>query len=151
VWTSPLQRAADTAREIASALGIPLEIDERLVEVDYGEWDGRRLDEVDAAQWSAWRDDASFAPPGGESLAAVGARVAGFCSDRLLADTTIVAVSHVSPIKAAVAWSLGVGDGATWRMQLDVASVTRIGRRGNGPAYLASYNETAHLVSGRAR
>ncbi len=151
MWTSPLQRAADTAREISSVLGVPLEIDERLVEVDYGEWDGQRLDTVDAAQWAAWRDDPSFAPPGGESLASVAARVADFCGERLLAETTIVAVSHVSPIKAAVAWSLGVDDGATWRMQLDVASVSRIGRRANGPAYLATYNETAHLVSGRAR
>jgi broad specificity phosphatase PhoE len=145
VWTSPLQRAADTAREIATMLAAPLEIDERLVEVDYGEWDGRRLGDVDAAEWAAWRADTSFAPPGGESLASVGERVAAFCDERLRSDATIVAVSHVSPIKAAVAWALGVGDDATWRMQLDVASVTRIGRRANGPAYLAAYNETGHL------
>jgi broad specificity phosphatase PhoE len=146
VWTSPLQRAADTAREIATALAAPLEIDERLVELDYGEWDGRRFGEVDAAEWAAWRADPSFAPPGGESLASVGARVAAFCTERLRSDATIVAVSHVSPIKAAVAWALGVGNEATWHMQLDVASVTRIGRRANGPAYLAGYNDIAHLL-----
>jgi broad specificity phosphatase PhoE len=152
VWTSPLERAADTAREIATVLDVPLEVDDRLVELDYGEWDGLRLNEVDATEWTAWRADSSFAPPGGESLASLGARVATFCTERLRADTTIVAVSHVSPIKAAVAWALGVGDEATWRMQLDVASITRIGRRAdNGPAFLAAYNETGHLSSGRTR
>jgi broad specificity phosphatase PhoE len=141
-----LQRAADTAREIATVVGAPLEIDDRLVELDYGEWDGQRLDAVDHTQWSAWRADPSFAPPGGESLESVAARVAAFCSERLRPDTTIVAVSHVSPIKAAVAWSLGVDSEATWRMQLDVASVTRLGARANGPAFLWSYNETSHLM-----
>jgi broad specificity phosphatase PhoE len=151
VWTSPLQRAADTAREIAAVLHAPLEIDERLVEIDYGDWDGLRLTEVDAAQWSAWRADPTFTPPGGESLASVAVRVADFGAERLHADTTIVAVSHVSPIKAAVAWALGVDTDATWRMQLDVASVTRIGRRANGTPYLAAYNDVSHLVPGRAR
>jgi broad specificity phosphatase PhoE len=145
VLTSPLQRAADTAAEIASALGVAVEVDTRLLELDYGEWDGLRLAEVSAQEWAQWRAEPTFAPPGGESLAALGVRVAEFCSERLAPDATIVAVSHVSPIKAAVAWALGVSDEATWRMQLDVASISRIGRRANGPAFLATYNETAHL------
>jgi broad specificity phosphatase PhoE len=79
--------------------------------------------------------------------ASLGERVAAFCSERLHADTTVVAVSHVSPIKAAVAWALGVDDDATWRMQLDVASITRIGRRANnGPPFLAGYNDVSHLA-----
>jgi broad specificity phosphatase PhoE len=148
VVASPLRRAADTASEIATALGVAVEIDERLLELDYGDWDGLRLSEVSAKEWERWRAEPTFAPPGGESLAALGVRVAQFCSDRLQPDATIVAVSHVSPIKAAVAWALGSGDEATWRMQLDVASISRIGRRANGPPYLATYNETAHLSVG---
>jgi broad specificity phosphatase PhoE len=145
VVTSPLQRAADTAEQIAAVLGVGVEVDERLIELDYGDWDGRRLTEVSPAQWTQWRDDPSFAPPGGESLLLVGERVGRFCSERLLPDATIVAVSHVSPIKAAVAWTLGTGDGATWRMQLDVASVTRIARRATGAPLLVGYNDIAHL------
>jgi broad specificity phosphatase PhoE len=49
----------------------------------------------------------------------------------------IVAVSHVSPIKAAVCWALGVGPELAWRMRLDVASITRIAP---GPT-LKSFNE----------
>jgi broad specificity phosphatase PhoE len=147
VWTSPLQRAADTAREIATVLDVPVEVDDRLVELDYGEWDGLRLNEVDATQWTAWRADSSFAPPGGESLVSLGARVAAFCTERLRADTTIVAVSHVSPIKAAVCAALRVDERVTWRMQLEVASVTRIGRRPDGSAYLIAFNDASLVKS----
>ena len=62
--------------------------------------------------WSRWRADPTFAPPGGESLAAVGERVRDACAD--LADAAdggdVVVISHVSPIKAAIAWALGVDD-----------------------------------------
>jgi broad specificity phosphatase PhoE len=151
VLTSPLVRAADTAREIASVLGVAVETDDRLLEVAYGEWDGRKLGDVSPDEWRQWIDDESFAPPGGESLTSVVVRVGEFCSDRLRADETLIAVSHVSPIKAAVVWALGIGAPAIWRMHLDVASVTRIDRRGEGLPFLLAYNETAHLSSGRAR
>jgi alpha-ribazole phosphatase len=147
VVTSPLVRAAETAREIAATLGVEVEADARLIEVDYGEWDGRKFSEVAPEEWGRWRDDVAFVPPGGESLLDVATRVADFCSTRLRADRTIVAVSHVSPIKAAVVWALGIGEEATWRMHLDVASVTRIGRRGDGPPFLAGYNDVGHLAA----
>mgnify|MGYP003343543945 CR=1 FL=1 len=59
-------------------------------------------------------------------------------------DRTIVVVSHVSPIKAAVSWALGVGVEISWRCRLDQASITRVAIGPGGPS-LASFNETAHL------
>ena len=74
------------------------------------------------------------------------ARVESFCTDYLVAgDERVVAVSHVSPIKAAVAWALGVDERATLRMQLSLASITTVGARPNGGGYLASFNDAAHL------
>jgi len=148
VVASPLTRAVDTARAIAQRHGLPVEQDERLVEIDYGEWDARGLGDVTPDEWARWRADTSFAPPGGESLVHVDARVAAFCAERV-SDELTVAVSHVSPIKAAVCWALGVDPAATWHMYLDLASVTRVGRRGDGPPYLASFNETAPEISPR--
>jgi broad specificity phosphatase PhoE len=145
VVTSPLARAADTGREIAASLDTPIEHDERLLELDYGDWDGRKFAEISDAEWQRWRNDPAFAPPGGESLVSVGARIAEFCDEHLRTEATVVAVSHVSPIKSAVIYALGIGDEATWRMHLDVASFTRVGRRGDGPPFLAGYNDTAHL------
>ncbi len=145
VVTSPLRRAADTARAIADGLGLAVEVDDRLVELDYGDWDQRPFAEIAASDWDAWRADPKFTPPGGESLVDVTGRVASFC-DEHLGPELVVAVSHVSPIKAAVCLALGVDERASFRMHLDIASITRVDRRaGDGPAFLASYNETSHL------
>ena len=145
VLASPLRRAADTAAPIAERFGLEVEIDERLVELDYGEWDQRSIGDVTPEEWRRWRHDSSFAPPGGESLEDVAARTASFCSEMLGTEGGVVAVSHVSPIKAGVAWALGSGAGVTWHLLLDLASVTRVARRPDGRACLASFNETGHL------
>lgn len=142
VVSSPLQRAVATASAIAECAGVGVEVDERLVEIDYGEWDERGFDDVPADELARWRRDPEFAPPGGESLAAVQAR-AGACAQELLeraGDGVVVAVSHVSPIKGAVAWAIGASPDAAWRMRLDLASITRIIPGPAGPTLL-TYNE----------
>jgi probable phosphoglycerate mutase len=144
VLTSPLLRARATAAAIAQATGAEVVVDERLVEMDYGEWDERSFGDIPAAELARWRADASLAPPGGESLDAVAARVAGFCTDHVDA-RTVVAVSHVSPIKAAAIWALGGDQLLAWRMFLDLASITRVDAGRDGTPYLLSYNDTAHL------
>jgi broad specificity phosphatase PhoE len=140
VLTSPLRRARDTASPIAAECGLPVEVDERLIEIDFGEWEGQPLASIDADLVARWHRDPDLTPPGGESLVVVAERVAAFCKERLRDETasSTVAVSHVSPIKAAVTWTLGVSPELAWRMRLDVASLTRIGR---GPVLL-SFNET---------
>lgn len=147
VVTSPLRRARETADLIAAALEVPVEVDDRLIEIDYGEWDGRPLVGLSADVATTWRADVTFAPPGGESLRDVGARVAG-CLDDLRArakDGRVIAVSHVSPIKAAVVRALGLDDDrVAWRLRLDVASITRVVDGPAGPVLL-TFNETAHL------
>jgi broad specificity phosphatase PhoE len=140
VVCSPLRRA----RETAAALGLPVDVDERWIELDYGELDGRPIADVPEELWQRWRADVDFAPPGGESLATLGRRVRTACED-LAAEATeadIVVVSHVSPIKAAVAWALGVGDELSWRLHVAPASVTRIAVRG-GWGVLTTFNWTA--------
>jgi broad specificity phosphatase PhoE len=146
VLSSPLQRARDTAEQIARAHGLAVDVDERLIELDYGAWDGLALADVSPDDWARWRTDPEFAPPGGERLSDVAARVAAFCAD-VLSDDLVVAVSHVSPIKAAVCGALRVDDRVTWRMQLDVASVTRIGRRPDGGGYLVAFNDASLVKS----
>jgi len=143
VLTSPLLRARETADAIGDASGAPVRVDARLVELDYGEWDGLRFSEMPPDALARWRSDPTFAPPGGEALRAVTARIAGFC-DEHAEGPTVVAVSHVSPIKAAVAWALGAGEEIAWRMFLDLASITRI-TAVDGRASLLGFNDTSHL------
>ena len=142
VISSPLLRA----RETAEAFGAPVEIDERWIELDYGELDGLPVASVGMEVWQLWRADLGYTPAGGESIQAMAQRVLAACLD--LADEAIerdiVVVSHVSPIKAAVTWALGVGTEAGWRTHLDAASITRVICRPDGPL-LRTFNETAHL------
>lgn len=148
IVSSPLGRCRRTAATIAAAIdgNVPVEVDERWIELDYGEFDGRPMGEIPAATWAEWRADPAWCPPGGESLADLGLRVRA-AAEALVDEATerdVVVVSHVSPIKAAVAWALGVGDEVAWRMWVAPASITRIGCSGRSPS-LRAFNELAHL------
>lgn len=145
VITSPLTRT----RETAEAIGLPLEIDERLIELDYGELEGVPVADVPAETWEAWRADTAWRPAGGESLDDLAVRVWPALDDLVDAagEGDVAVVTHVSPIKAAVAWAMGAGIEVQWRCFVRQASITRIATRGGRPS-LHSFNETHHLPSG---
>lgn len=142
VVSSPMART----RETAAAFGRPVEVDERWIELDYGSLDGTPLREVPTDTWAAWRADPAVALGGGESLVALGARVQAACASLAeeAADTDLVVVTHVSPVKAALAWALGVGDEIAWRAFVAPASITRIATARPLPS-LHSFNGCAHL------
>ena len=142
VVSSPLARARETAEIVAQRCGLEAVVDERLIEVDYGEYDGMALGALPRDLTHLWRTDAKFAPPGGESLASVGVRMAEFTAEMLevVHEGSIVAVSHVSPIKAAVLWALDLPEIYAWRLRLDNASVTRLAPGPDGPVLL-TFNE----------
>ena len=142
VVSSPLQRARQTALRISSTI----EIDDRWQEISYGIYEGRPQAEVPAAEWERWRNDPHHCVEGGESLAALAERTQAALLDlvRESQDHDVVVVSHVSPIKAAMAWALGVGVDISWRCQLDQAAITRIAVSARG-ASLRSFNDVAHL------
>jgi broad specificity phosphatase PhoE len=142
VVSSPLLRA----RQTAAHFGPPVEVDDRWIEIDYGDLDGQPIREVGPKVWDRWRDDPTYIPAGGESLAHMQRRIEAVCAALApdAAERDVVVVSHVSPIKAAIAWVLGTGPEVAWRSHLDQASISRIwfGPRGG---VLRSFNETAHL------
>lgn len=145
VISSPLARC----RETAACFGLPVEVDDRWIELDYGDHEGVALADVPAEIWTAWRADADYALPGGESLSSLGTRVRAAADELMAGDVTgaagmVVVVTHVSPVKAAVAWALGVGDEVAWRTFVAPASLTRI-RLGSAGPTLVSFNETWHL------
>jgi probable phosphoglycerate mutase len=145
IVSSPLERTRSTA----AAFGLPVQVDERLVELDYGELDGRPLADVPPEVWRDWRADPDYLPPGcGESLAEVQQRVEQACEDWAgvaRVEGTVVLVTHVSPVKAAVGWAMGIGAGAAWTTHVDQASVSRI-TVGGGRRVLRTFNETGHLT-----
>jgi alpha-ribazole phosphatase len=140
VISSPLVRAQQTAKEF----GLPVETDERWLELAYGKYEGVPHADVPSEIWNLWRKDPEFVPEGGESLAMLDARVRPACDELVerAGESNVVVVSHVSPMKSAVAWALDVDLGISWRSHLSHASVCRIEMRSIGPVLL-TFNETA--------
>ncbi len=147
VISSPLARC----RQTAAAIDPDHAVDDRLIELDYGDLDLTPVADVPAETWAAWRADPHFRPPAGETLAELAGRT-GTLLDELTAQVSagsapssdIALVSHVSPIKAAMAWALGVGIEISWRAHVAQASITKIVVSPRGPS-LHAFNEVAHL------
>ena len=143
VVSSPLRRA----RQTAEALGRPVEVDERWIELDFGELEGRAVGDVRGPFSKSWMADADWAPAGGESLGAAAKRVAAACEELVsrFGAADVVVVTHVTPIKAAAAWALGAGPQTARRMFVDLGSITTVGIGGDGLPVLLSFNERGHL------
>lgn len=143
VVSSPLARATQTAE----AFGAEVEIDERWIELDYGDFDTAHPADIPREVWERWRTDPEFAPPGGESMAALVRRVTAGAND-LLADAVernVVVVTHVSPIKATLSWVLGGVDQVAFRARVGQPSITRVASGPHGPV-LHSFNEQPPTV-----
>ena len=110
VISSPLIRAKQTA----DAFGLPVEVDPRFIELDYGDFDGVLQKDVPAPTWSEWRRNNNFRPPNGETLVELDLRVREALSELIYEARlkNVVVVSHVSPIKAAIAWTIGTEIGS---------------------------------------
>jgi alpha-ribazole phosphatase len=97
VWTSPLRRC----RVVADAIGAN-HVDARLIEMDFGAWDGVKWDDIPRAVLDAWAADPwGFAPPGGETGASLVTRVTAFREALPPGDHVIVA--HGGPLKVLTA------------------------------------------------
>ncbi len=143
--SSPAHRARETAEIIAERLHGTLELDDGLAEMEFGAWDGLTYAEVNerhADDLEAWLGSLDHPPGGGESFTQVQTRVHASL-ERLLtsyAGKTVLAVSHVTPIKVLVAHALGAPLDAVYRMELAPASVTVVSWFPDGRASLRMFN-----------
>ncbi|ATE52613.1 bifunctional RNase H/acid phosphatase [Actinosynnema pretiosum] len=150
VVASPLQRARQTAGEIASALGLEVDVREDLIEVDFGEWEALTFTEAaerDPEAHARWLGDTSAAPPGGESFDAVHRRVDRFRQE-LIAEhggRDVIVVSHVTPVKTLLRLALGSGPELLYRLHLDLASLSIAEFYPDGHASVRLVNDTSHL------
>lgn len=126
--SSPLLRAKQTARAVASLLGLEVEIDEDLAEMDFGVWEGRAVAEILAEDPHAFErcwapsDDTCF--PGGESLGAFEERIRRALGRILACKEEIVLVfSHGGVVRAAACALLGLGREFMWRLKVEPATV----------------------------
>jgi probable phosphoglycerate mutase len=117
IVSSPLRRAMETAATVARSR--PVERDPRLMEMDYGAWEGLTYDEIDAreaalrARWVA--DPEALACPGGESGADVAARARSFladlltwAADRPAEDPVVLTVAHSTFNRVLLCVAVGI-------------------------------------------
>ena len=150
VLSSPLQRARDTAEAAAKQLGLDVLVDDDLIETDFGAWEG--LTFIEAAQRDPdlhqhWLRDTSVVPPGGESFDTVAERVRR-ARNRIVADyagSTVLVVSHVTPIKSMLRLALDGNAGILYRLHLDLASLSIAEFYPDGLASVRLVNQTSYL------
>jgi len=141
VYASPLERTRETAKPIAAASGLKVQIERGLLECDFGDWTGKRLSALrKLPEWTTvQRYPSGFTFPNGESLAAMQTRMVdtiGTLVERHPGQT-IVVVSHADPIKAAVAQALGTHLDLFQRIVISPCSISAIMYSASGPAVLA--------------
>ena len=131
IVTSPLRRARETADVVATALGLEVGLVEDLAEAAFGSWEGLSYAEVQQ-RWpeelAAWLEDTAAAPPGGESYHDVAAR-ARTALDELLAayaGRSVLAVSHVTPIKMLVRFAIDAPMDVVHHLQVAPGSLTTL-------------------------
>lgn len=114
VFSSPLKRARDTAA-IASGKPADVVLDERLIEVDFGQWEGKRPEEFqseDPLSWSNWLSDPEKYRAGntGETAKEVIARLNSFYNEMLekYNGKSILVVGHNGINRFFMAWQLGM-------------------------------------------
>ena len=130
VYASPLARALDTARPVAAAHGLEPAVLDALAELDFGEVEGLRYDEIEAARpelFRAWMDEpARVRFPGGEGLADLRARVLPVLAEIRLRHEreAVVVVAHGGVVRVVLAEALGLDDGAFFRLDLSEGGVS---------------------------
>jgi probable phosphoglycerate mutase len=152
ILSSPLRRARQTAAAVAETTGTPLVVRERLIETDFGAWEGLTFSEArerDPELHAAWLGSEDAAPPGGESFAAVGRRVEAERADIVASypGGTVVLVSHVTPIKMVLRQALVGGPEMLYRLHLDLASLSEVNFYPDGGASVRLVNDTSHHPS----
>ncbi len=149
IYSSPLDRARETAAPLANRLGLPVQVEAGLAEVQYGQWTGEALQDLrDTDLWRVLMLTPSLARfPDGESLGEVQNRVVATL-ERLRqrhAQETIAVVSHADVLKAAVAHYTGLHLDLFQRLVISPASVSVIQFGGPGFPRLVRFNDTGEM------
>lgn len=150
IYSSPLSRAYQTAERIARVCSLEVQRSEGLVDMSFGIWEGRTLEEIkreDGELYRLWRESPHLVCfPGGESLDQVRNRSMGALEAllRLHPEETLILVSHRVVNKVLICAVLGLDNSHFWQIGQDTTAINLIHDR-RGKFVLALMNETCHL------
>ena len=151
VYASPMRRVMQTAEGIARAQGLTVHPLEGLLDINFGEWQGRLADEV--AQhypdlYQAWLEAPHTVHfPGGEKLDDVRSRVVA-ALDEVIAHhlgQTVALVSHTVVNRVLLCAVLGLGNEHFWRLRQETCAVNVFDAEENGTFTIVLLNDTCHL------
>jgi len=152
VVTSSLTRARQTAEEIAAMIASgKVAVEDRLVECDFGDWEGHTFAEV-RQRWpgelDAWLGSTAVAPPGGESFDQVAARLLPVFGElrESYPGQDVVVVGHVTGIKLLLRDALDAGPRFLHRLHLDPAGISVVDNWADGGISVRLVNDTSHLA-----
>jgi broad specificity phosphatase PhoE len=126
---SPMIRTQQTAAVIGQRLGLGARTVPEFKEADFGAWEGLTAQQIEE-RWPGrlrpWHLEADVRPPGGESIADVGARIRGALGALLAAgvDRTVVVVSHAVSIRAALGIAMGAQPSSWSQLRVAPASLS---------------------------
>jgi probable phosphomutase (TIGR03848 family) len=149
IYSSPIQRAVETAEPLAKELNLPITIHPGLIETNAGDWQGKTIKQVKRLKlWKLVMEHPSqFCVPGGEYFADTQKRIVADL-DALSTEhdekELVACFSHGDPIKLAVAHYLGMPLDAFQRINIDTGSMTIL-RLGYGRAHLGPINQLFNL------
>jgi probable phosphomutase (TIGR03848 family) len=142
IYSSPLDRAIETAQPLAHKLNLECIVRPELIEIDFGEWQGRKLRELSRLKpWKVVQSTPGLMQfPGGETFADAQHRI----SSELLNIATIhnptdmiVCVSHADPIKLAIAYFIGLPLDLFQRLVISPGSVSILRQSEHGSQLIA--------------
>ncbi len=111
IVTSPLTRCSEFAHALAQRLSLPIRIDERLQEMDFGDWENRSATELLETEPERltrfWQDPINNCPPNGEPFDAMRARVLNAWGDIVTHASTTLVIAHGGPIRIILCHCLG--------------------------------------------
>lgn len=138
IVSSPLTRCLDFASELAERLRLPLTQDARLMEIGFGEWEGKTAAELMASDpeilQDFWRDPLNHTPPGAEPLQDFEQRVIAAWQDLLEnhVGRHLLLVGHAGQMRMVIRHVLDMPLEKMFRIQVENAGITRIQVDGEG-------------------
>jgi probable phosphomutase (TIGR03848 family) len=145
IFSSPLDRCRQTAEPLAQRLSLSIEYSDEILEVDFGDWSGKSLTELDASdQWKLWNTYRSGTrAPNGETILEIQARMVAFLEKltrearSTSAPNTFAIFSHGDPIRAALCHYLGIPLDFLTRLEVSPGSYSILRLEPSGPEVLA--------------
>lgn len=150
IYASPLKRAYTTAEIIAKNQNLSCILDDRLVEMNFGDWEGLTHEQIKKSypeEFKIWRSEPHMATiPNGETISIVQERMVAFLNDIIIksGDENILVVSHSATIKLLLLHILSMDLNHYYNLQQDNCAINLITFKPYGPV-LVKYNDICHM------